>query len=36
MPAALDALLAFLLAGVLALLLVPLTDRLARRVGAID
>jgi UDP-GlcNAc:undecaprenyl-phosphate GlcNAc-1-phosphate transferase len=30
------ALLAFLLAGVLALLLVPLTDRLARRVGAVD
>ena len=27
---------AFLLAGVVALLLVPLTDRLARRVGAID
>ena len=36
MPASLDALLAFLLAGILALLLVPLTDRLARRVGAID
>ncbi|HEX8689068.1 MAG TPA: undecaprenyl/decaprenyl-phosphate alpha-N-acetylglucosaminyl 1-phosphate transferase, partial [Solirubrobacterales bacterium] len=36
MPDALDALFAFLLAGVLALLLVPLTDRLARRVGAID
>jgi UDP-GlcNAc:undecaprenyl-phosphate/decaprenyl-phosphate GlcNAc-1-phosphate transferase len=36
MPDALDALLAFLLAGILALLLVPLTDRLARRVGAID
>jgi UDP-GlcNAc:undecaprenyl-phosphate GlcNAc-1-phosphate transferase len=35
-PNSLDALLAFLLAGVLALLLVPLTDRLARRVGAID
>jgi len=31
-----EALLAFLLAGVLALLLVPLTDGLARRVGAID
>ena len=36
MPASVDALLAFLLAGILALLLVPLTDRLARRVGAID
>ena len=36
MPSSLDALLAFLLAGVVALLLVPLTDRLARRVGAID
>ena len=36
MPASLEALLAFLLAGVLALLLVPLTDLLARRVGAID
>jgi UDP-GlcNAc:undecaprenyl-phosphate/decaprenyl-phosphate GlcNAc-1-phosphate transferase len=36
MPDTLDALLAFLLAGILALLLVPLTDRLARRVGAID
>jgi UDP-GlcNAc:undecaprenyl-phosphate GlcNAc-1-phosphate transferase len=36
MPNSLDALFAFLLAGVLALLLVPLTDRLARRVGAID
>jgi UDP-GlcNAc:undecaprenyl-phosphate GlcNAc-1-phosphate transferase len=36
MPDSLDALLAFLLAGVVALLLVPLTDRLARRVGAID
>jgi UDP-GlcNAc:undecaprenyl-phosphate/decaprenyl-phosphate GlcNAc-1-phosphate transferase len=36
MPASLDALFAFLLAGVLALLLVPVTDRLARRVGAID
>jgi UDP-GlcNAc:undecaprenyl-phosphate GlcNAc-1-phosphate transferase len=36
MPSSLDALFAFLLAGVLALLLVPLTDRLARRVGAID
>jgi UDP-GlcNAc:undecaprenyl-phosphate GlcNAc-1-phosphate transferase len=36
MPNSLDALLAFLLAGFLALLLVPLTDRLARRVGAID
>jgi len=31
-----EALLAFLLAGILALLLVPLTDRLARRIGAID
>ena len=36
MAASLDALFAFLLAGILALLLVPLTDRLARRVGAID
>ncbi len=36
MPSSLDALLAFLLAGIVALLLVPLTDRLARRVGAID
>lgn len=36
MPSSVDALLAFLLAGVVALLLVPLTDRLARRVGAID
>jgi UDP-GlcNAc:undecaprenyl-phosphate/decaprenyl-phosphate GlcNAc-1-phosphate transferase len=35
-PAAVEALLAFLLAGILALLLVPLTDRLARRIGAID
>jgi UDP-GlcNAc:undecaprenyl-phosphate GlcNAc-1-phosphate transferase len=36
MPDALEALLAFLLAGTVALLLVPFTDRLARRVGAID
>jgi UDP-GlcNAc:undecaprenyl-phosphate GlcNAc-1-phosphate transferase len=36
MPTSLDALLAFLLAGILTLFLVPLTDRLARRVGAID
>jgi UDP-GlcNAc:undecaprenyl-phosphate GlcNAc-1-phosphate transferase len=36
MPASLDALFAFLLAGLVALLLVPVTDRLARRVGAID
>jgi UDP-GlcNAc:undecaprenyl-phosphate GlcNAc-1-phosphate transferase len=36
MPSSLDALFAFFLAGVLALLLVPFTDRLARRVGAID
>jgi len=35
-PASVEALLAALLAGVLALLLVPLTDRLARRIGAID
>ena len=35
-PDALDALLAFALAGVLAWLLVPLTDKLARRIGAID
>jgi UDP-GlcNAc:undecaprenyl-phosphate/decaprenyl-phosphate GlcNAc-1-phosphate transferase len=36
MPSSLDALLAFLLAAFLAWLCVPLTDRLARRVGAID
>jgi UDP-GlcNAc:undecaprenyl-phosphate GlcNAc-1-phosphate transferase len=36
MPTDLDALLAFLVAGLLALLLVPLTKRLAVRVGAID
>jgi UDP-GlcNAc:undecaprenyl-phosphate GlcNAc-1-phosphate transferase len=36
MPSSLDALLAFLLAGLTAWLLVPFTDRLARRVGAID
>jgi UDP-GlcNAc:undecaprenyl-phosphate/decaprenyl-phosphate GlcNAc-1-phosphate transferase len=36
MPASVEALLAFLLAGLLALLLVPQTDRLARRIGAID
>ena len=36
MPAAVEALLAFLLAGVVTLLLVPSTIRLARRVGAID
>jgi len=35
-PDTLDALFAFLLAGVLTLLLVPLTIRLANRVGAID
>jgi UDP-GlcNAc:undecaprenyl-phosphate/decaprenyl-phosphate GlcNAc-1-phosphate transferase len=35
-PASLEALFAFLLAGVVTLLLVPLTIRLARRVGAID
>src|SRR3954452_15006948 len=35
-PNSLDALFAFLLAGALALLLVPLTKRLALRVGAID
>jgi UDP-GlcNAc:undecaprenyl-phosphate GlcNAc-1-phosphate transferase len=34
--AAVEALLAFVLAGVLALLLVPVTDRVARRIGAID
>jgi UDP-GlcNAc:undecaprenyl-phosphate GlcNAc-1-phosphate transferase len=33
---AVEALLAFALAGVLALLLVPVTDRVARRIGAID
>jgi UDP-GlcNAc:undecaprenyl-phosphate GlcNAc-1-phosphate transferase len=36
MPTALDALFAFLLAGILAALLVPLTERFALRVGAID
>ncbi|HET7417788.1 MAG TPA: MraY family glycosyltransferase [Solirubrobacterales bacterium] len=36
MPTDLDALLAFIVAGLLALLLVPLTKRLAVRVGAID
>ncbi len=36
MPSSLDALLAFLLAGIVALLFVPVTDLLARRVGAID
>ncbi len=36
MSASLEALFAFLLAGVVTLLLVPLTIRLARRVGAID
>jgi UDP-GlcNAc:undecaprenyl-phosphate GlcNAc-1-phosphate transferase len=36
MPSNLDALFAFLVAGVLALLLTPLTIRLAVRVGAID
>jgi UDP-GlcNAc:undecaprenyl-phosphate/decaprenyl-phosphate GlcNAc-1-phosphate transferase len=36
MPSSLDALFAFLLAGVVALLGVPLTDGLARRIGAID
>jgi UDP-GlcNAc:undecaprenyl-phosphate GlcNAc-1-phosphate transferase len=35
-PTTLDALFAFLLSGILALLLVPVTDRLARRIGAID
>ncbi len=35
-PNSLDALFAFLVAGVLALLLVPLTTRLAIRIGAID
>jgi len=35
-PNSLDALFAFLLAGLLALLLTPLTIRLARRLGAID
>ena len=35
-PETLDALYAFLLAGVLTMLLVPLTIRLARRLGAID
>jgi UDP-GlcNAc:undecaprenyl-phosphate GlcNAc-1-phosphate transferase len=34
--AAAEALLAFVLAGILALLLVPVTDRVARRIGAID
>jgi UDP-GlcNAc:undecaprenyl-phosphate GlcNAc-1-phosphate transferase len=36
MPTSLDALFAFLAAGVIALLLVPVTDRVARRIGAID
>jgi len=36
MPSSLDALFAFVLAGIVALILVPLTDRLARRIGAID
>jgi UDP-GlcNAc:undecaprenyl-phosphate GlcNAc-1-phosphate transferase len=36
MPSSVEALLAFLVAGLVAWLLVPLTDRLARRVGAID
>src|SRR5690349_19084919 len=36
MPGSLEALFAFLMAGVLALLLVPVTDRLAIRIGAID
>src|SRR5829696_6761607 len=36
MPTSLDALFAFLVAGILALLLVPVTDRVARRIGAID
>src|SRR5215217_2191806 len=36
MPTDFDALFAFLVAGLLALLLVPLTKRLALRVGAID
>src|SRR5262245_26947032 len=36
MPTDTDALLAFLVAGLLALLLVPLTKRLAVKVGAID
>jgi len=35
-PASVEAALAFVLAGILALLLVPLTDRVARRIGAID
>ena len=35
-PDSLDAILAFLVAAVVAFLLVPLTERLARRVGAID
>ncbi|HEX5762060.1 MAG TPA: MraY family glycosyltransferase [Solirubrobacterales bacterium] len=35
-PDALDALFAFLVAGVVALVLTPLTIRLARRIGAID
>ncbi len=35
-PEVLDALLAFAVAGVVALLLVPLTEALARRIGAID
>ena len=36
MPTSVDAVFAFLAAGVIALLLVPVTDRVARRIGAID
>lgn len=36
MPSSVDALFGFLVAGVVALALVPFTDRLARRIGAID
>jgi UDP-GlcNAc:undecaprenyl-phosphate/decaprenyl-phosphate GlcNAc-1-phosphate transferase len=35
-PEPFDAIFAFLVAAILAFLLVPLTERLARRVGAID
>jgi UDP-GlcNAc:undecaprenyl-phosphate GlcNAc-1-phosphate transferase len=36
MPSSIDALFAFLMAGAVTLALVPVTDRVARRVGAID
>jgi UDP-GlcNAc:undecaprenyl-phosphate/decaprenyl-phosphate GlcNAc-1-phosphate transferase len=36
MPTSVDAVFSFLAAGIIALLLVPVTDRVARRIGAID